>query len=1491
VSEFGRQLADLVMTPQSPEPETPPALPPGTPEMKPYDPTIRERMSSGLQSGLEKLGMDRYKARQRAQTVMGGPSSALPIGGVADFLPFVGTALQTQEAVRGGEAAMQSAREGDYIGAGVEGAFAALSMVPGAVATTKAVRAMRAKQAADKAVTSELRDLLGMPDKPKMAAGGEVRMQGGGNAAQIQAQLAAGVPVQMSRGPEGDIARQMIFEEEDARRRAEAERQAKMQAKPFGEKLRGGIEAGQTIQSIIGRSLASPFVALAQGEDAAKKFAQEVVLPESEYGIYALGRTGEALEPIGRAIERAKIPDVPFLPEVGASYIPGLGRQLAEIAGKAARNVDAAIPAELKNLPVGASIQPVGQTTEQWLKSLEKPPKPAGSKMEVFAPADDLGLYSKMEKAALNFKRKEGTGDAWLADFKNAGVSDEELEYSGMKDILAGITKPRSRETIATYARQNRMPLQAVRATEGSDVRDFKFSAAEVIDNNDYIKSRAADIENEFEDYYPGGIDGLRENVMRNFTDQELKDPNILASIDETVEANKKQKAYDLAYTEYYNDPYYRSFNNAGYEIVGSNDTGYTVQTPNGEYLKERSQTGDLQIRFFKNIESAEGFANQHAMDMGLMKQNSTQYSKYQLDRGGDYEEMKIILPQPTGKRSFHGDHWDEEDVLSHYRTQVREDTEGKRMLYVDEVQSDWHQAGRDNGYFMKEDQAKFELASKKLKDISSKHDQIVKNLREVYLSLEPEYKKQNALPNYISVPFVDIRKAFRDHPEVKKLNEELDELENSKEEVRKGFKEWQNKVPDAPFKDTWHELTVKAVLHDAAQKGFDRVGFSSAKPHIDRYGTDVFAWEKVPEGWKIVSTEQRGGQAAGVNIEAEARARGILKSRDGDVVKTRDDLKRIVELTLRDPTELKVERITNKVWKSMNKNDVGIHEPRKEGMLYFYDEALKKYLEKYAKKLGGNFYETETLTGYGASDKGPVPIKEKVYMFEFTPKAKDSAIKGQPYKKGGAVNNRKVTFTDNLDVMRLAIGGSLKEKGKQKAKEALKEAFTPKQVEKTAEKMADKIKKENPKLTDEQVMVKAKKEAEKKLQWEKVEKPALEKIYGPLEKAPYSATLSQRQKNVPEVVEKRIKETKRFLAQPTEPWTPPRKELQAFDRTLIKDAMEGFPGVEQTRFPRYSPPRSDLSYIEEIYGDPVNRSLIEGQIKRGLPLGGETFYASLYPLKVAALERGIPEEKFNQFVYSIAPASARNSIFNEMAVGQFLRDMQARGLPLDEATVTREMAKFKEKYGTGLPLMPVHREGVKNVLEGNQDLRELLKADIPTNYKIPTYGTQKAGDFGQSMVLDVHEAAGQTRGSRYHPYFTEQGGFGPTEYGAAESQMLDIAQGLGLPGGTAQAGRWFGGGELTGLKSPRGDALDLLERQAAYTLSQSGIDPTPRNIRNTLLDMIETGQGLLMPYFKKGAMPDLRVEKKKGGAVKKRKVKISNSSDAHMLAFLKSKG
>lgn len=107
--------------------------------MTDYDPTVRERMADFLQAGFEKFGMDRYKARQQAQTLIGGPSSNLPLNtGLADIVPFLGTALQTQEAARMGEESITSVQQGNYGTAALQAGGAVLGMVPGAAGTVKA---------------------------------------------------------------------------------------------------------------------------------------------------------------------------------------------------------------------------------------------------------------------------------------------------------------------------------------------------------------------------------------------------------------------------------------------------------------------------------------------------------------------------------------------------------------------------------------------------------------------------------------------------------------------------------------------------------------------------------------------------------------------------------------------------------------------------------------------------------------------------------------------------------------------------------------------------------------------------------------------------------------------------------------------------------------------------------------------------------------------------------------------------------------------------------------------------------------------------------------------------------------------------------------------------------------------------------------------------------------------------------------------------------
>jgi hypothetical protein len=129
--------------------------------IKEYDPTVRERLASFLQAGFEGMGVDRYKARQNAQTLLGGPSSNLPLNlGLADVVPFLGTGLQTEEAVRMGGEAVTSAQQGNYGTAAMQAGGAVIGMVPGVAGTVKAAKPLIPKAAE---MTINALEKTGMP--------------------------------------------------------------------------------------------------------------------------------------------------------------------------------------------------------------------------------------------------------------------------------------------------------------------------------------------------------------------------------------------------------------------------------------------------------------------------------------------------------------------------------------------------------------------------------------------------------------------------------------------------------------------------------------------------------------------------------------------------------------------------------------------------------------------------------------------------------------------------------------------------------------------------------------------------------------------------------------------------------------------------------------------------------------------------------------------------------------------------------------------------------------------------------------------------------------------------------------------------------------------------------------------------------------------------------------------------------------------------------
>jgi hypothetical protein len=74
-------------------------------------------------------------------------------------------------------------------------------------------------------------------------------------------------------------------------------------------------------------------------------------------------------------------------------------------------------------------------------------------------------------------------------------------------------------------------------------------------------------------------------------------------------------------------------------------------------------------------------------------------WQQYTLPGGTGYREMLFRWKNPDDSLYTNSTHWPgATNFVAHVRFDIREDEEGNSVIFVDEMQSDWHQAGRKEG-------------------------------------------------------------------------------------------------------------------------------------------------------------------------------------------------------------------------------------------------------------------------------------------------------------------------------------------------------------------------------------------------------------------------------------------------------------------------------------------------------------------------------------------------------------------------------------------------------------------------------------------------------------------------------------------------------------------------------------------------------------------------------------------------------------------------
>ena len=357
----------------------------------------------------------------------------------------------------------------------------------------------------------------------------------------------------------------------------------------------------------------------------------------------------------------------------------------------------------------------------------------------------------------------------------------------------------------------------------------------------------------------------------------------------------------------------------------------------------------------FMEDEAGEGYSYAEALDMLRdYGGESTKFSQYTLPGGENYREILLTLPAkqlteaearsvlgaaPDARLSqadidfasrkqmqdYRSSHFDQPNILAHLRVNDRT-VDGKKTLFVEEIQSDWHQAGRKRGYKTKE-------------------------------SLESWYN-QNKLDS--DPPFADLDR------------EQIRIVEQNRGAGMGG----DTSVPDAPFKTSWHELSLKRAIQEAAEKGYDQIAFTTGKTQAERYDLSKqvrsIDWQESDRSGatKLVSIEPYNGNT----IELPIDSNGVVLRSTG----SQFDGKRVDEVVGKEVAE-----------KIMGGNNGSLSgsglQVGGEGMKGFYDNILPKSLDKLGKKFGAKV---------GKTDMDGV----EVWQMDITPQMRESVTtKGQP--------------------------------------------------------------------------------------------------------------------------------------------------------------------------------------------------------------------------------------------------------------------------------------------------------------------------------------------------------------------------------------------------------------------------------------------------------------------------------------------------------------
>ncbi len=569
-----------------------------------------------------------------------------------------------------------------------------------------------------------------------------------------------------------------------------------------------------------------------------------------------------------------------------------------------------------------------------------KPKDAAAGLAEPETPYTAPTFYSAVLRSVENAKITKGTPDQWAATIRNThGVKQEELDWIGLDDWLKTRTGTLTKANIADFVRANQTEVKDVVKGEPT----------------------AADREASSQDLYEKRYDALRP-YEQNIVNKTLAETAKVA----------RHPGWQLAGGENYREllltlPPKTIFDPSKVKIersLRSTTQGETILHYDGKKVGTFSDDPQLMPsgRYEQKPES-------HWID--VMRRRF----------GGD--QSSGIKPMDEGA-NFRSGHFDEPNIIAHVRFNDRYTsadgtsyTPPQKTLFIEEIQSDWHQTGRKQGY----DAPEF-LVRYKTGDGHWLTDD----------SYPTRAEAETALKRLGTI-----------------AESTIEEQRNSRS------------VPDAPFKTTWPELALKRMIRWGAENGYDQIAWTPGDVQNVRYESALrqrvksIDWEDTTSVSIKDSKDVQFGRRVdvmttdGTQMEFELNDRGVVQHTQGQgaleaLGKPIEDLvgKEIAKRILGEPSGM------------ISGDNLMIGG---EGMRGFYDRMLVNTANKLGKKFGAKVGEAQI----NADKSG----------WHITPP--DQTVSGKWMVKSGDYNSKGLQFDTEAEAR-----AALKEKIKTTAVPAL---------------------------------------------------------------------------------------------------------------------------------------------------------------------------------------------------------------------------------------------------------------------------------------------------------------------------------------------------------------------------------------------------------------------------------------------------------------------